>query len=555
MKKKIICTILSLLTLTYFVGCTLSGTDGKGNGNSQANLSGDPVSEVDPESGNTQTEENTGISNNGGYFVGVDGKIYFRQYSQYSLSGNSYIRGFMKNGTGGYDNSICYFTPDDPDNIICVAEKDEGHGNLYYNDGYIYSTRYDWQEGIAYPVLYRVNLSSASFEDVGSGHICANSDDAKYIMTCTYTSEGNKYVVYESGKECASYISLKENGYSTPIYVDSKNIYLLISSWNNCDSKIYQYDYKTGNMYLLAKVSAPEGIPQDISTPLVKNAAIESNTLSFTLCYVEGVGDYVDAALDVTVSINDKGGASTEVAMFTPTIAENNTYNDNLAGNFTIPNNLSKLEDSSQGDDGFARAVQSIDTVYNRSYAVMANVFYSPTWAQAQMGSYELLSIDYYYYDDENETPTLFNEKNPTSRDLMVRGWYIGKKGSKPEKLLFQHADIQGPEMPQQFDEILYTAEFADDFVFEHIPEGGEIYDDMVKDGMDYLVKYLNEDEYYNPYLDTLPETKDYTNYKEPAINWNDPNAPTPGYLHIKFNREGKINYIRYVIFVYQNVQ
>ena len=226
---------------------------------------------------------------------------------------------------------------------------------------------------------------------------------------------------------------------------------------------------------------------------------------------------------------------------------KNSKYKGKPADEFDIPDNLSSLENFSSGDDGYSRAIQCVETVYDKTFAMVADCFYSAMWNQAQMGTYQLLDLDYYYFDDVNTTPVLFNDDNPTTHTLIVRAWFVGKKGEKPEKLLFQHASLSGPEGPQEFDEILYTAEFSDDFVFEHIPENGDIYDEFETDDMDYMVKYFNED-FYNPYVEKLVPTDEFTNYEVPKMDWNDPNSTTFTFLHIGFDRDGKINYLRQVI-------
>ena len=169
-------------------------------------------------------------------------------------------------------------------------------------------------------------------------------------------------------------------------------------------------------------------------------------------------------------------------------------YTGNPSDFIDVPNNLTSLEVVESGDNGFARVIQCIEKVYDKTYVIVADCFYSAQWNQAELGSYDLLDVDYYYYDDANTTPTLFNDDNPTDHTLMVRAWFVGKKGETPKKLLFQHASLSGPEGPQEFDPALYTAEFSDDFKFSHIPENGDIYDDFETDGMDYMVKYFNDD-------------------------------------------------------------
>ena len=549
MKRRILCAILAFVTLTAFAGCDLAELTGKGNENAQATLNTEP--QVDPEPV-VDVEEDiyAGVSNNGSFFVGVDGKVYFRQYAEYGIKTVASKRNFLTSGDGGYGNTICYFTPDKPDEIVAVTkEEDQGQGELYYYDGYIYSTRYEWSEGYPHPILYRANLTTGALEDVGKGYIKAASEDGRFIVTDTFEPETcDAYTIYDAGKEIASYKMDRTNVYNELIAVDANNLYIFMADNNTCDGSICQYDYINDKFYYLDYAIAPEGIDEYISYPVIKDGVIKDKKLSFSLLYCEGNGAYVQDAYDITVDINEDPKAVTDSALFTKQASKNSKYYTGNPSDFIdVPNNLASLEVVESGDNGFARVIQCIEQVYDKTYVIVADCFYSAQWNQAELGSYDLLDVDYYYYDDANTTPTLFNDDNPTDHTLMVRAWFVGKKGETPKKLLFQHASISGPEGPQEFDPALYTAEFSDDFKFSHIPENGDIYDDFETDGMDYMVKYFNDD-YYNPYVETLTEADEFTHYEVPKMDWNDPNSTTFSFLHIGFDRDGKINFIRQVI-------
>ena len=548
MKRRILSVFLALVTLSAFVGCDLAELTGKGNDNNQANLVNEPATDPEPVIDETEENKYEGVSNNGGNFVGVDGKIYFRQYAEYGIETTSSIRHFISSNIGGYGNTICYFTPEEPDKITAVTkEEDCGAGPLYYYDDYIYSTKYNWENGIPSPYAYRVSLSTGNFEDLGKGYIKAVSEDGKYILTEEYdSSEGNKYVVYEAGKMVGRCTYTATEEYNSVIAVDSDSIYIFTTEWENCDGIIRKYDYINNVTYTIGIVKAPDTIDPYITFSVIKDAKINNDTLDFTVCYCEGVEDYVEDAYDVSVNVKTDSNSSNDTVEYANTV-KNSTYKGKPADEFDIPNNLSSLENFSSGDDGYSRAIQCVETVYDKTFAMVADCFYSAMWNQAQMGTYQLLDLDYYYFDDSNTTPILFNDDNPTTHTLIVRAWFVGKKGEKPEKLLFQHASLSGPEGPQEFDQLLYTAEFSDDFKFVHVPENGDIYDDFETDDMDYMVKYYNDD-YYNPYVEKLVPTDEFTNYEVPKMDWNDPNSTTFTFLHVGFDRNGKINYIRQVI-------
>lgn len=551
MKRKILCTILAIVTLTAMAGCDIAELTGKGNDITQANLNPAPADDPEPDI-NIVNDENEyeGVSNNGSQFVGVDGKIYFRQYGDYAIPSVASLRHFLVYGEGGYGSSICYFTPDNPDNIVAVTkEEDQGQGELYYYDNYIYSTRYEWENGMSHPVLYRANLSTGDLEDVGYGYIRAVSEDGRYIVTDVFNVDtGSTYTIYDAGKSVGSYAAESANVYRDIIAVDSSNLFFYLADVNTCDGSIYQYDFVNKKMYLLDNITAPEGLDEYISYTVIKNGVASGNKLSFTLCYCEGNIAYVEDAYDISVDINSDANASSDVPLFN---AQSAKSTGNLIGkaadNLQLSSNLLSLELSRQGENGYSRAVQCAEKVYDKTYVIVADCFYSAQWNQAENETYDLLDVDYYYFDDNNTTPVLFNDNNPTNNNLMVKAWLVGKKGETPEKLLFQHASLSGPEGPQEFDPILYTAEFSDNLVFEHLPENGDLTDPFDKDDMAYMTKYYSTD-FYSPFVETLEAGDEITHYKEPKEDWNDPNSPAYTFLHIGFDRNGKINYVRPVI-------
>ncbi|MCR4648180.1 MAG: DUF5050 domain-containing protein [Lachnospiraceae bacterium] len=561
MRKKIF-SLICMMSAILLLGACIPGNGNTGKDDNPGNAvltdtdEKDPVTVPAPDTQDeadvtvTEPEEN-GISNNGGYFVGVDGKVYFIQYRDYGITGTAFYRGFLGFGTGGTGNTICCFSPDNPDDISVVAENVNCIGKLYYSDGYLYSMTYDWDNGYPYPKLCRVNISTGEYEVVGDGFINTVSADSSYIVASDYStvSEERKMLVFSNGKEIGSYAFNLYDGNVSVITVDEKYLYILKSDFELKSSTVIQYDYANGTQYVLCEILPPSDIDEYLTYTEVRNGSINESTLNFSLCYCSGIEDFIDAAKDVSVQINTNGGEGSDEPMFTAQTKENKELPGLSDVDILIPENLAsmeKLDNLNSGDHRFARAVQCVEKVYDRNYAIFANSYLAQGNVQAQMGSWNLLSLDYYYFDKDSDTPTLFNEENAVKKDIIVKGWFIGKKGFAPESLLFQYAGLSGPEGPVDLDSTFYMAEFSDDFKFSHVPDGGDIYDEQVLDGMDYLVDYLNQD-YYESYLDKA-EPDEFYNYKAPREDWNDTSCPAFGYFHIYFDREGKINLLRYVI-------
>ena len=571
MNKKLFSAVSVLLTASLLTGCTLDLTEvEKNENNPQAVLS----NSTDPDSDNNNGSENgdnnpennpdintdintdidfSGTSNNGGNFIGIDGKVYFRQYGDYALEDVAYYKYFINYGLGGYGSSICCFDPADPSDISVVSVDDNGQGKLYYNDGFIYSQRYEWNNGTAYPYIYRTDISNGEWENCGRGRILGTSEDGSMLVSSEYDQNipATSFLIYDLNNidmDDANYTFTHDGSNMTFIGVDEDALYYLLLDFETNDASVYEYDYKTGDNYLLDYITPPDNIDEYLTFAICLDPSIEDDVLNFNLCYCVGIEDYIQVAYNVSVPVVKKQGESFDGPASTAEYEENLSLSGSSAEfHINYYESLAEYEVLSTKEHGFARGIQNVDNVYGTDYFIIANCFYAPMWNQGQMGTYELLSLDYYYLD-ENSCPCLFNEDNPTDRDLMVKAWYIGDKKSGPVQLLFQYADINGPEGPFETDNTLYAFDFTEeDFVFEHIPEGGDIYDDYETDGMEYLKEYLNND-IFNPYLDSLPAPDDEFNFVCP----DEPDSYEDGtycFLHIKLDRDGRVNYIRYVVF------
>ncbi len=575
MNKKIFSVLSVLLSLTLLSGCTLNKIPdtGKDEGISQASISGITSTTTDISQGGTDVEnpDNTGndpantdnngdntdntpsvpdVDNNGGNFIGIDGKVYFRQYGENSLPWVAYKDYFVDSCNYSSGNQICRFDPSDPDTIEVFIEEDTGYGELYYYDGYLYSESFDWGE-VSNP-LYKVNLSTGEKETFGAGTIDCVSADGKYLLTESLDSETNSFIydIYEAGQLVNSFTDDYSDHSLRILGVDDSCFYYFYNYYDDCSTAVYQTDFRNGNSVFLASIPVSEKVGEDIYIAFTEpmDAKIENDSLIFTLCFCTGVEDYVEDAYTVSIPISsDMSKSSVEEPLYEAKCVENSAYIDT---SLFFPEPVGKMtefdKDPYKGD-GFARGIQTIDEVYGKLYVIVADSFKSAMWNEAQFGSFDLLSVHYYQMDNYNSTPVEFNKDNPTFRDLMVKGWLVGTKGEAPEKMLFCYSYIDGPEGPFEDDQFFYVAEFSDDFVYDHIPEGGDIYDDFVKDGMDYFVNELNDYPYYK-YIENLPSEDEINNYCVPKEKNGGIDTYT-SYYHIHLDSEGKIDYLRYVIF------
>ncbi len=574
MNKKIFSVLSVLLSLTLLSGCTLNKIPdtGKDEGISQASISGITSTTTDNSQGGTDVEnpDNTGndpantdnngdntdntpsvpdVDNNGGNFIGIDGKVYFRQYAQYTLPmiNSRYL--FVDGCDYASGNRICRFDPSDPDNIEVVLDEDSGFGKLYYYDGWIYCESFDWGE-VSDPLI-RLNINTGERETFGAGRIDCASADGKYLVVESLDPETNSFIydIYEEGQIVNSFMDDYADHSLRIMGIDDSCFYYAYNYYDDCSTDICQTDFRNGNSALLASIPVSDTFGDEfyiVQTEPI-DVKLENGNLNFELCFCTGAEDYVEDAYTVSVPIcQDMSSSSMDAPLYEAKCVKD-TSDIGSCLLFPTPSGaLAAFDKAPDKGDGFAKAVQTVDEVYGKYYVIVADSYKSAMWNEAQFGSFDLLSIHYYQMDDNNSTPVEFNKDNPTFGDLMVKGWLVGEQGKAPEKMLFCYSYIDGPEGPFEDDQFFYVAEFADDFVYDHVPENGDIYDDFVKDGMDYFVNELSG--YDHKYISKLPAEDDIYNYKTPKEKNNGMETYT-SYYHIHFDSEGKIDYLRYVIF------
>ena len=296
MKRKRLAVLLAVAGLCLVCACT-SGNSGAGESAADtkesilqqtSELQTDP-SESETKSGETegsrgtepgdqQTEEPEiketvpaeKISNNGGYFVGVEDRVYYREYGPYSVSGIALYGEFL----GGENYGGAFIKRIEPGKAepSVIADRDDGYGKLYYHQGFLYSQRLENYET---NVIYRIDLKSGDAEDLCAGTLLGGSEDGRYLAVSEYL-DGRSFLKILDGGVAGKNEYSTLSGYFNYVGSHEDKVFFLLFSDTEEDVYLMQYDYD-GDLVNLAK------LPRDemgyASYPEVRNLSIENGKL------------------------------------------------------------------------------------------------------------------------------------------------------------------------------------------------------------------------------------------------------------------------------------
>jgi len=565
MKRNILKSISIIMTFLLLTGCTVTVNDpsakdqnisnanvenannnetidnNEGDNNTEANTDNNNVENTGTENAGNESEEDKTIYNNGGYYVGVGNKVFFRKYGSYGLAsrGNpeSFMYPFYSSG-----NEICYFETDTPDNITTVCTEDSGYGRIYYGNNGIYSQERIW-DGEDINTVYKIDLSTGQKQTVCNGFLSGSSESGEELIIYDFVDDYMVYSILQNDKTVGSYsIDSMNYGIST-LAVDSESFYFTENEYLSDDIQIIRYDYKTDTKIVLASInSADLSAEFDYAYPVTEYGKIENDTLTFKLYVCEGSGAFVDSEYDVSLSAACDGNASDKaVNQSTLSLIETNEKTDISLRSVQVPEEINSPVFEPTNDSGYSRQVCSVEEINGTYYLMVADCHEAACWDYAESTTYYPLSMNYMYADPTDKDCKTFFKQDCDPNTVMAVAWFVGDKGSVPSVLEYQLINITSVEEEPERDYTLYAAKVSNDLVYEHFADNDTDYEHTEKDGWQEYVDHYS-DESYNCYIG---ETEfDENGYIiEPSDQYD------CMYVHIGFDENGQINYIRNILF------
>lgn len=572
MKRKSICVMLAVLCLAIYGGCGNQNQIDSSETGAESNISESASSaigtDITPSGTETQSlqqsdpgqEGNSGnsgqvdtpvvevqetkTSNNGGFFVGVEDRVYYREYGPYSMGSVSLYGDFLVNENFG-GAQIKYLDPGMSEGIVLYD--DMGYGALYYYDGYLYSTR---EEVFGEPSVYRINVTDGGTEKVADGSVVGGSKDGRYIAVSHYVNDQMFLSILDGGKAAAASYQ-PSMGYISYIGQDADKAFFTLTIGDDEDVYVMQYD-TAGNLVNLAKL--PKSEYSYMAYAEIHNFLAENGKLKFTWEYYEGTGHFLSDAFQVEIAeCLSPAGTDSTTPISEPTVKQLAIWDENQEGNYSAEYQQAQIQDSAVTEieqsltqwlsDGKGTAVipQKVEKVNGGIYCVVAQAhryaFEDIGWREA----YVKMNLQYLFYPEGSKTPVELGKVAADEGSVSAYVWMVGKAGQESTKILYQMAEFYGPEVETIEDQYLFGAELSPDLVYE-FPEGGDIYDDWTRGTIQDFYKEIKGNK--KAYVANAPELDGYQGYKFPSSmkgNWATA-------FHLGFDEEGRVNYIRPVV-------
>lgn len=485
------------------------------------------------------------ISNNGGYFVGVEDKVYYREYGPYSLNGIALYGEFLGGESYGGSTIKC-LEPGKAEPSV-IAESDDGYGKLYYHRGFLYSQRLENYEN---SVIYRINLENGDWENLCTGTLLGGSEDGRYLAISEYVDGRNFLKILDGGIACKNEYSAL-SGYFNYVGSHEDKVFFLLFSDTEEDVYLMQYDYD-GNLVNLAKMPKDE---TGYATYLeARNLFVENGKLHFTWEFYEGTGHFLNAVFEVSVPIRDDAkGVNSAIPLYEPEVRAVECWEDSQHGIYsqdykalqTEDPDVTRLKDElavwPKGISGVAVIPQTVEKVNGDVYCVLArahrNSFDDIGWRE----SYQEMDLEYLIYPGgaagAKELARVCASEGPVTAYL----WAIGTPGAETGKVVYRPAIFMGPEVMPELDEMAFGASFAEDVLYEY-PNEDDIYGEWNKGTLKEFYEMLRKNK--KSYMKQEPKESGYQGYELPS------SVGTNGVIavHIGFDDDGRINYVRPVM-------
>jgi hypothetical protein len=488
-----------------------------------------------------------------GYCVEFDGKYLFRTYDDSSINFTGLQGSFQFNQELFGTNQIVAFDPANPEEGIKPFCADQGNGMMYLVGNDLYSERNTFDEGKT--IVYRRTLPDGDVEDIIDGNIRLFSDDGFHFVTVHYDMNNDYkevYTVYETGNEVTKIceISSDSDKYLYPIGMDESYVYMLLeSSIEDGKYQLYMYDFD-GNKYYLGNVDMNVGdYPSNVN-----EIRKDGDKVEFDIHIYQGTGHFYAYSFKVEFNIPTDLTPNNDTPASKVTVSE---YTLDTDPQYTMPENLTDLEVYAGDESGFCKTLQYYTEMPEGTFYTMATAFRNPGEDIGWRWAYSFLNLHYCFLPKSGEPVCLnkmyspggslgslsemenaMDDQAPTIYAFLQ---FIGQPGDTPKIACFQVAGINGPEVPIEYYNF-YAAYFSEDFIWEQPEDDGfevwKTYNFKEFVDMQKTNKYIYRSE--SPAFSGdgyLPESEDENLDFENSLC-----------VHIGFDEEGKIDYMRPVI-------
>ncbi len=548
-----ISVLMSAVMLTSFTGCSalkniLKPLDGPGMENSQE------VSEELP-SGSWE-KPGEGESDpifQKGYCVQWGDQLLFRVYDRSSINYNGLFGDFSFDSTLYGTNQLYSFNPKSPEDGVVPFTDDQGYGMLYLVGNDLYSERN--AEGDESVCIYKKTLPAEEPVKITDGYFAAFAEDGKHFASYDYDDSYQEiFSIYETGTEVKKLSDIKavyKDKYLYVVGMDNSHLYMLQES-DKEDGLflLFMFNFDGSYVYLGDVPLNPSEYPS-----VQDGFSVDDNVLRFNIHIYQGTGHFYTCSYSVECEIPENATPGNASPASKLTVTEYGSAED-PDPMFSQPEILEPFELYTTNDGGgFIRTIQYHESTNDGIFFVTADSHRFPGADIGWRTGYDFLNLHYSFLPagtgkeirlkdmfapggslgSLSEMKDPVNEQAPTIYAFLQ---FIGNPGDTPTTAFYQVAGINGPEVPIDYYNF-YSAEFSKDFIWE------EPVDDSFEKWKTFTFTQFIDKEKTNKniYRAALPELG-YDGYDcNETLDFEDSLC-----VHIGFDEDGKINYMRPVI-------
>lgn len=229
------------------------------------------------------------VRSNGGYFVGVGDKIWFRHYLDESYDSTVLFAGFTDTESAGESDLWYYDTKGDA--LVDALPDYGGIGGLWYSGDGFFIRRHN-SEGTG---LYHLDLDG-KIKYWGEYDVCGASDDTRYVAVKGWTDNTCKCAIIKDAKE------------EIPLAIDSYSVNFAgfagaHSLWH-VDGSIFSADNDTGELIKIGDLPAPE---YDIYSAELGEPVVDGDTFYVLLGWYAGTGHFLQDCALLTGNAAEEG--------------------------------------------------------------------------------------------------------------------------------------------------------------------------------------------------------------------------------------------------------
>ena len=403
---------------------------------------GSAPADSEAESGAEETipEETVGervsanVLNNGGYFVQVDDRVYFRRYGSNALEKTALWGYFLDAPTGG-NSELCYY--DNRTGKVGTLCSDNGYGKLYYSPA-----REGFYENVmngSSCSLYFLPLKGGERELIDDNYeICGISEDG--IHLAIYDSQdGTQNMgilsLYSDGTIDGYIIGQEENDTTTICGIHENQLIFLSHNLESGEEKIWQFDEDYPDSSIcLGTLPASE----DTYEGEVQQFLVNGSTMHCIVAWYEGTGHYLShfACAEATLYQEDS------LKIYATSWGENDfpskvylADNGNASFSNQTPGDL-KLSDELYGDllyyetsknyltmirnfilksqdpygeepRGYSRMILDMEAIGDAAYLMVADTRYNPDEDIGWRMAFDMLNLYYLRVPIQEDSYTL----------------------------------------------------------------------------------------------------------------------------------------------------